>query len=141
MARRRSINRMLTKPIRRLVAHFAIAVMAFGQFAMTGYACPVQGVVPPVATLAAQEIDAVAGPCAGMNVPPATSQANACEFHCTDGVTLPAQPDLPLVALTALPAPAIVRAVLATTDGAARTPLAALPGAPPLILQFCRLLI
>ena len=132
---------MLTKPIRRLIAHFAIVALAFGQLAMTAYACPVQVLVPPVATLAAQHDAAGAGPCAGMDSAFATPQANACEFHCADGVTLPAQPDLPPVALTALPTAAIARVPLAADNDADRSPLAVFPGAPPLILQFGRLLI
>ena len=132
---------MLTKPIRRLIAHFAIVALAFGQLAMAAYACPVQSPVPPVATLAAQHDDAGAGPCAGMDMTPAAPQANACEFHCADGVTLPAQPDLPLVALTALPTPAVAQDMVAASNRIALTPPAALTGAPPLILQFCRLLI
>ena len=133
---------MINQRIRRVATRFAIVAMALGQLAITAHACPVQGMATPVAMVyAAQNGDAGAGPCAGMKVGPETSQANACEVHCADGVTLPAQPDLPIVALTALPAPMMPRAALATTGEAARTPLAAFPGAPPLILQFCRLLI
>ena len=72
---------------------------------------------------------------------PESPQANACEVHCNDGVTLPTQPDLPPVALAALPVAAISLAQLAHSADVARTPYAALPGAPPLTLQFCRLLI
>jgi hypothetical protein len=82
-----------------------------------------------------------ANPCAGMAGAPVSPQGNACEVHCTDGVTLPTQPDLPQVALTALPVPALVHGQLVPSSETARTPYAALPGAPPLILQYCRLLI
>ena len=133
---------MITRPVRRIVAQFAILAMVFSQFAMTAYACAVLGPVAPVA-MATGVPNGGTGehPCAGMDVAPATSQANACEVHCTDGVTLPASPDLPPVVLTALPLPAMPVASLAAAEIAARTPFAALPGAPPLTLRFCRLLI
>lgn len=116
--------------------------MLFSQFAMSVYACPVLGPVAPVTMPhAAMRADAGENPCAGMDIAPATSQANACEVHCTDGMTLPASPDLPLVVLTALPLPAMPVATLAAAEMAAKTPYAALPGAPPPALQFCRLLI
>jgi hypothetical protein len=79
--------------------------------------------------------------CAGMGAATATPQANACEVHCIDGATLPASPDLPPVTLALLPAPALPLAALAAPGVLARSPLAAQPGAPPLTLQFCRLLI
>jgi hypothetical protein len=133
---------MITKPVRRFVAQFAILAMVFSQFAMTAYACPVQGPVAPVAMVdAAPHGDTGEHPCTGMDLAPATSQANACEVHCTDGVTLPASPDLPPVVLMALPMPAMPVATLAAAEIGAKTPYAALPGAPPLTLQFCRLLI
>jgi len=116
--------------------------MVFSQIAVTAYACPVLGPAAPVAMPhAAMSADAGETPCAGMDGTPPSPKANACEVHCNDGVTLPAQADLPQIALAALPAPAIALAKLAMADEVARTPLAALPGAPPLTLQFCRLLI
>ena len=87
-------------------------------------------------TLAAGEY-----PCGGTDGAVESPRANACEVHCSDSVTLPAQPELPQVALVALPVPAIALAQLASSGDAARTPYAALPGAPPLTLRFCRLLI
>ena len=76
-----------------------------------------------------------------MTRPADTSEANACEVHCNDGVTSPGEPDLPPVTLTALPVTTVALAQLAAADGIARTPLAPLPGAPPPTLRFCRLLI
>jgi len=115
--------------------------MLFGQFAIVAYACPVQGPVAPVLMVHAATPADAATPCGGMAAAPESPRSNACEVHCNDGVTLPAPPDLPQVALAALPVPTLALAMLATADEAARTPYAALPGAPPLTLQFCRLLI
>jgi len=117
-----------------------MVAMLVGQFAVVAYACPVQGEAIPMALphVAAHAGD---GSCAGMAGTSESPQANVCEVHCNDGVTLPAQPDLPQVALVALPVPAIALAQLAPSAAAARTPYAALPGAPPPTLRFCRLLI
>ena len=115
--------------------------MLFGQFAIVAYACPVQGPVAPVLMVHAATPADAATPCGGMAAAPESPRSNACEVHCNDGVTLPASPDLPPVVLAALPLPGMPVATLAAAEIAARTPYAALPGAPPLTLQFCRLLI
>ena len=133
---------MGSKLIRRFGAHGAMLAMLFAQFAIVAYACPVQSPGAPAAMAhVAMHLDADGNPCAGMVGTPESPLANACEVHCNDGVTLPTQPDLPHVVLTALPVPSIALAQLAFSEQAARTPYAALPGAPPLTLQFCRLLI
>ena len=126
----------MTKSLRRFVSQFAMLAVVFGQLSITAYACPVQGVAMPVAMTRSSSAD----DCAGM-APAATPPANACEVHCADATAAPASPDLPPFALTALPVSAIPLAALATTTEGSTTPHAALPGAPPLSLQFCRLLI
>lgn len=128
--------------LHRLGAHCAIVAMLFGQFAIVAYACPIDSPMAPAA-MAQAPMHGNAGetPCTGAAGNAETPRANACEVHCNDGVTLPAQPDLPLVALAALPVPAMALAQLAARADASRTPYAGLPGAPPPILQFCRLLI
>jgi hypothetical protein len=126
----------------RLGAHCAIVAMLFAQFAIVAYACPIDSPTAPTAMVQApMHGNAGEAPCAGAAGNAEAPRANACEVHCNDGVTLPAQPDLPLVALAALPVPAMALAELATCAEASRTPHAGLPGAPPRILQFCRLLI
>ena len=116
--------------------------MLFGQFALAAYACAAARPVTPIAAEhAAVHGEAGMTPCATMASTSDAPQANACEVHCNDGVTLPGQPDWPLVTLASLPGPTLALAQLATVDGAARTPLAPLSGAPPPTLQFCRLLI
>ena len=109
---------------------------------MAAYACPVQGspAAPVIAHAAAAE-EITHHPCGAAAPDPAPPQTVACEVHCTDGVTLPASPDLPPVVLTALPVPATPLPTFATVDGAARVLCAALPGAPPPSHRFCRLLI
>ena len=133
---------MGSKLVRRLGAHGAMLAMLFAQFAIVAYACPVQSadvlVAPPHVAV---HMDTDGNPCPGMAGSPESPLANACEVHCNDGVTLPAQLELPQVVLAALPVPGIAVAQLAISEQAARTPHAALPGAPPLTLQFCRLLI
>lgn len=119
-----------------------MTALVFAQFALAAHVCPLQG---PVAPEALAQTPTQAGPaehmCAGSADAAAASAAtNVCEVHCTGGVTLPASPDLPAVALVALPVPATPGATVETHDDAARTPYAALPGAPPLTLQYCRLL-
>jgi hypothetical protein len=133
---------MLTRPIRRAVALFAALGLAFAQLATSAYACPLQGSGVPLAEAHAASAPGPAGhPCSGPAPEPVDTQTNACEVHCTDGLTLPASPDLPPVVLAALRAPAGALAALAAADLQPRTPPAARPGAPPLTLQFCRLLI
>lgn len=133
---------MRTKPLRRLVARLAIIAMVFGQFALIAHACPVQGSAALPVTTHSLSADAVAlHPCSDIATAPARTQTNACKAHCTDSVTLPASPDLPQLAPMALPVPTFALAPFALAAGAARAPFAALQGAPPLTLRFCRLLI
>jgi len=133
---------MGSKFIRRLGAYGAMLAMLFAQFAIVAYACPVQTTGTPAAMPhVAMHVDADGNPCPGAGGTPDAPLANACEVHCNDGVTLPAQPELPQVVLAALPLPAIALVQLAFSEQAARKPYAALPGAPTLTLQFCRLLI
>ena len=135
---------MIIRSCRRHVALFAILAILFGQLAMTAYACPVQGIAPPVATTHGFAHEGAGGsPCSGLDPAPvpASGQANACEVHCTDGIAVAAQPDLPPIALTALPATAMTLAELCTANDAAHASIAPVSGAPPAALQFCRLLI
>ncbi len=133
---------MRSKPLRRLVARLAIIALAFGQFAVIAHACPVRGSAALPVTVQGAPADAVAlHPCSDMVTAPARTQTNVCKAHCTDSVTLPASPDLPQLAPMALPVPTFALAPFALVDVAARTPFAALQGAPPLTLRFCRLLI
>ena len=116
--------------------------MLFGQFALVAYACPVMSPAAPIAMVdVAMHLGAGENPCAGMDGTPEALLGNACEVHCSDSVPSPAQPELPQVVLVALPVPDIALAQLAFSENVARTPYAALPGAPPLTLKFCRLLI
>jgi hypothetical protein len=133
---------MGSRLIRRVGARCALLAMLFGQCAVVAYACPVQApAAPAVAAHVAMHAGAGENPCAGTDGAPDAPPANACEVHCSDGVTLPAQSQLPLVALAAQPVPTNALARLALAADLARTPGKALPGAPPLNLQFCRLLI
>ena len=133
---------MRTRFARYLGAHCAIVAMLFGQVALTAYACAaVQPMMPISVVHAAMDSEAGQVPCASMLSPGDAPQANACEVHCNDGVTSLVQPDWPTVTLTALPVLTLALAQLATVEGAARVPLAPLPGAPPPTLRFCRLLI
>jgi len=112
--------------------------VAFAQFAIAAHACPLQS----GARVAATPIAAIDGkqPCAGMEGAPAGAQANACEGHCGNAIGAPAHPDLPVATLSALPAPACVKAEGSMSDHSAGEVLP-VSRAPPLTLQFCRLLI
>jgi hypothetical protein len=131
---------MPAKPVRRYVAIFAIAVTAFGQFATTAFACPA---LPAPAGIAHGAVSADDGdvPCANGHRAPESAQANLCEVHCTDGIALPSNPDLPPVVLYALPAQPIPLADIGAGAYPALETIAPVSGAPPLALQFCRLLI
>lgn len=132
---------MKVKCFRRWSAWIAVVAVAFGQFALTAYACPLQGIAPAVAAERGAANDAErSGPCADMDEAPAGAQGNACEIHCTDGIVTGMQPDLPPVALNALPEPAIAVAGPRTSEGH-RMAVVPISRAPPLTLQFCRLLI
>ena len=116
--------------------------MLFGQFALAAYACAAPRPVMP-AVMAHAMMDAEAGhvPCAAMLSPDDAPRANACEVHCTDGLTSAGQPDCPPVSLAVLPAPTLALASLPTVSGVARLAPVPLSGAPPPTVRFCRLLI
>lgn len=133
---------MISRSTRRLVARLAIVAIVFGQLAMTAYACPVQTAATPFASVHdAMHPDAVGTACGGMDAAPADAQGNACEVHCTNAIAADVHSDLPPVALVAIPVDVPVLAALGAPDGAAHAALAPLPGAPPVTLRFCRLLI
>jgi hypothetical protein len=133
---------MQKRLFRHLGALGAMLAMLFGQFAVVAYACPVQSPAAPIVMAdVAVHVGGGEYPCGGPDGAVGSLLGNACEVHCSDSVPPPAQPDLPQVSLVALPVPAIALAQLAFSGDAARTPHAALPGAPPLNLRFCRLLI
>lgn len=131
---------MMNRVLRRLVARIAIAGVLFAQMAMAAYALP-----PPGAGAAAvapgAPVDAARAHCDGMPATPASAPANVCEVHCTDGAVLPVAPDLPPVVLDALPAAPLALGALGCSNDRGQTFLAALAGAPPPSLEFCRLLI
>ena len=133
---------MRSRFARNLGARCALVAMLFGQFALAAYACASSRPVMPFPMMhIAMDAEAGQVPCAAMHSPADAPQANACEVHCSDGMTSPGEPASPPVVLAPLPVPTLALEELATVDGAARTPLAPLSGAPPPTLQFCRLLI
>jgi len=115
-----------------------MAAVMFGPLAVSAHACPVQWIA---ATAAAALGAAHDGPCADMDAAPAHAQGNACESHCSDGIVGVAQPDIPGAAFTALPAADISVFELRADGGHPGAALVAVSRAPPLTLQFCRLLI
>ncbi len=127
---------------RYLGAYCATLALLFGQFALAAYVCPTQSPNVAVGSVhVTMHHEMGQPPCAAMPLPADTPDANACEVHCSDGVRLPAQPELPPVVLAALPVPVPALAQLAQSAEPTSTPYAALPGAPPPTLRFCRLLI
>jgi hypothetical protein len=133
---------MPARSARRFVALFAIAVTAFGQIASSAMACTALPVLAPAGfAQAAASPNAGDVPCANGHQAPESAQANLCEVHCTDGIAVPSNPDLPPVVLHALPAIDVALASLGADDSPAPESIAPVSGAPPLTLQFCRLLI
>jgi hypothetical protein len=133
---------MMNRSIRRLAGRIAIGGVLFAQMAMVAYAVP----VPPdraavVAAASGSAPDLARGHCAGMPSSPASAPPNVCEVHCTDGAVLPAPPDLPPVVLTALPVELLLFTPFDNSRDRGRILFAALAGAPPPSLEFCRLLI
>jgi hypothetical protein len=87
---------MRRRSARYIGAHFAILAMLFSQIALATYACATPQRVAPV-PIAQGPVEGDAGqvPCAAMLSPSDTPQANACEVHCTDGLTLADSPICP----------------------------------------------
>jgi hypothetical protein len=133
---------MRSRSARGFGAYCAIVAMLFGQFALAAYACAApRPVMPDILAHAMMNTEAGQFPCAEMLTPGETPQANACEVHCTDGLTSAGQPDCPPVSLALLPAPTLALASLPTFSGVARLAPVPLSGAPPPTVRFCRLLI
>ena len=132
----------MTRSRRRFLAWFGILGIAFAQFAVTAHACALRvGTMhsqTPSASATAQE-----GHCHGQRAAalPQAPQGNACEVQCTDGAPSGAALDLPPVALVTLAVPLVPATVPAEAREWGRSMLAASSAAPPLALQFCRLLI
>jgi hypothetical protein len=131
---------MSVKSVRRWTSCIVMAAVVMGQLAIAVHACPVQASAPAAPATHAG-VPERSGPCADMGQPPSDAQANACETHCTNGIVGGAQPDIPPTAFIALPSPALRVADAAARDEAPDATLVAVSRAPPLTLQFCRLLI
>jgi len=130
----------MTRSHRRLVAWIGILGIAFAHVAVTAQACVLRASVdraPAMATLPSH-----ADHCVGADhgTVPATPQGNACEVQCTDGALSVAAPDLPPVALAALPSPPAMPVVAIDARAWDLSVLAATSAGPPPLLQYCRLL-
>jgi len=133
----------MTKAMHRVVAWIGILGIAFAQFAVTAHACahgaaPRTGHAPAVI---AADAAVVTSHCGDQDAGRAAPAPNLCEVHCTDAATPTPALDLPAAALAPLPVAAITLADLAATATPQPSHLAAPGRAPPLILQFGRLLI
>lgn len=131
---------MSTRGVRRWVSCVAIAAVVFGQLAMAVHACPVQQATQ-VVPAAHAGTHGGGPPCADSGGAPAGTQGVGCESHCSNGIVGAVQPDIPAAAFTALPAPALAVAGLGSSDACLGAALLPVSRAPPLTLQFCRLLI
>jgi hypothetical protein len=132
----------MTRSRRRFLAWFGILGIAFAQFAVTAHACALRVGSTPAHTASASAA-AHEGHCGGQHAAalPQAPQGNACEVQCTDGAPSGAALDLPPVALVTLAVPLVPATVPAEAREWGRSMLAANSAAPPLALQFCRLLI
>lgn len=125
---------------RRFVAWLGILGIAFAQLAVTAHACTIRVQVP--ASVAAVPATPHHRHCSGQHASaPLAPQGNACELQCSEAAPTSAMPDLPPVALSALTVAIAPAASPGATRAYGRSLLAANSAAPPLSLQFCRLLI
>jgi hypothetical protein len=131
---------MLAKRFRRWVSWIAMGAFGFAQIAVALHACPVEAAAPAGVTTAAPAHRGIE-PCTDLESAPAGAQSNDCESHCAKAIVAPAQPDPPAAAFTALPAPPSAVVEVRASRRAAGERLVAVSRAPPVTLQFCRLLI
>ncbi len=132
---------------RRFFAWLGILAIALAQFVATAHACTLGPAAAGEHRAAIVASGAFATPGTGTHCglhhgAPSGAPANLCEVHCTDAATPVTALDLPSVAAAPMPSPQVALAVL--SPRAARSEVArteAQGGAPPLNLQFCRLLI
>ena len=132
----------MSRSRRRLLAWLGIVGIAFAQVVVTAHACALRtGTLNAHVPLAAVSVDE--GHCAGQHVTalPQAPQGNACEVQCTDGAPSAVAHDLPPIALVVLVLPLAPATTPAEVRELGRSFLAANSAAPPLALQFCRLLI
>jgi len=133
---------MSRRSARHLGAHFAILAMLFSQLALATYACAsLRPVAPAPAAHSSAAGHAGQVPCAAMLSPAESPQGNACEVHCNDVLTSAGQLELPQVTLAMLPAPTLALEAFAAAKDIVCASWVPLPGAPPPIVRFCRLLI
>ncbi len=126
---------------RRCVAWLGILGIAFAQLAVSAHACVIGAKTAENVAAAALAMPQRAHCGEVGEARPLAPQANACEVQCTEGAPSAATPDLPPVVLTSLPVSVAPVAMLASMRDWGRAVLAANSAAPPLALQFCRLLI
>lgn len=137
---------MLKRPLRRFLAVLAILALTFAQFAAIAHACGDRGAgsrVDAAIAAVAPAAGSAGHHCHGHESAPVQEPelpaANLCEVHCSDGAVPPAAFDLPVVVPTILPAPPPAPAFVLVGTNSERA--LARSGAPPLLLQFGRLLI
>ncbi len=123
---------------RRLVAWLGILGIAFAQLAVTAHACMIRVQAP--ASVAAAPATPHHGHCSGQDAwRPHRCPAREClRTAVLGGAPTAAVPDLPPVALSALPIAVAPAASPVATRAYGRSLLAANSAAPPLSLQFCR---
>lgn len=132
----------MTRSRRRLIAWLGILGIAFAQLAVTAHACMAR--TPMLQQQAqAEPTPAPHGPCAGRTgtTPSPAQHDNACEVQCSDGAPPATAPGVPFVALASLSGGLAPAAAFVDAREWRRSTLAANSNAPPLPLQFCRLLI
>jgi hypothetical protein len=129
----------MTRRHRRFSAWLGILGIAFAQVAVTAHAC-ITGVSVHASAARAVAM-AHEGHCIGVQgTAPVAPVSNACEVQCTDGAPSVAAPDMPPVALVALPVAPTPISMAVDEREWDRSVLAATSAAPPPLLQFCRLL-
>jgi len=131
--------------LRRSAALLAMLSLAVAQFAATAHACastaPPGAAAPGIGVGVAYGGEETPRPCAGHAHRSTVPAANFCEVHCSAGATATPIPDLPPVVLSPLRLPVLALSAQRAISTCHPSPRSAAAPAPPINLQFCRILV
>lgn len=136
------ISLLVSLTLRRWTTWLCLAGFLFMQGTLIAYACPLRGPLAAAGAVQSVALDDSGEACPGHAQPADTDTDPACVPHCENqtGVSGSGTPQLPPLALApflvAVAAPVTPASVLLV----AHQPLDANAAAPPIALQFCRLL-
>jgi hypothetical protein len=135
---------IMTRSLRRAVARCAIVALAFSQLVAAAHACGIgrQSVAGhhPVGVVGTAHTGDHCGGHATTTTATAPP-ANVCQAHCSDGAMRTSTPNLPAMAAMPVLIAATTLALPFGPESQPVIPIVTPGGAPPPMLQFCRLLI